>query len=253
MTAVSPAPTAAVLIIGNEILSGRTQDMNLNHIATRLTQRGIRLAEARVVPDIEDEIVGAVRALSARYTYLFTTGGIGPTHDDITVDAIAKAFGRPVIVHPEAERRLIAHYGAGKVTPGRLRMARTPDGAELIDNAVSGAPGIRVENVFIMAGVPAIMRAMVDHIVPTLPGGPVVLSRSVACLIGESVLAEPLGAIQAAHPDVDIGSYPWFRSGMFGVSLVARGTEPAALDVVVGEISAMIRTLGGDPVEEEGG
>jgi molybdenum cofactor synthesis domain-containing protein len=247
-----PAPTAAVLIIGNEILSGRTQDTNLNHIATRLTARGIRLVEARVVPDIEDEIVDAVRALSGRYTYLFTTGGIGPTHDDITVDAIAKAFGRPVIVHPEAERRLIAHYGVGKVTPGRLRMARTPEGADLVDNPVSGAPGIRIENVFIMAGVPAIMRAMIDHIVPTLPGGPVVLSRSVACLIGESTLAEPLGRVQAAHPEVDIGSYPWFRNGQFGVSLVTRGTEPAALDVVVGEISAMIRSLGGDPVEEAG-
>src|ERR1700761_3324073 len=248
MTTDSPAPTAAVLIIGNEILSGRTQDVNLNWIANRLTARGIRLAEARVVPDVEDEIVDAVRALSGRYTYLFTTGGIGPTHDDITVDAIAKAFDRRVIVHPEAERRLIAHYGAGEVTPGRLRMARTPEGAELIENAVSGAPGIRVENVFIMAGVPAIMRAMIDHIVPTLPGGPIVLSRSIACLIGESILAEPLGAIQDAHPEVDIGSYPWFRTGQFGVSLVARGIDPAALDTVVGEISAMIRSLGGEPV-----
>ena len=253
MTTDSPAPTAAVLIIGNEILSGRTQDVNLNWIANRLTARGIRLAEARVVADIEDEIVAAVRTLSGRYTYLFTTGGIGPTHDDITVDAIAKAFNRPVIVHPEAERRLIAHYGEGKVTPGRLRMARTPEGAELIENAVSGAPGIRLANVYIMAGVPAIMRAMIDHIVPTLPGGPVVLSRSVACLIGESILAEPLGTIQAAHPEVDIGSYPWFRNNQFGVSLVARGIDPAALDVVVGEISEMIRALGGEPVLEDDG
>src|SRR6201999_4404022 len=212
-----------------------------------------RLGEARVVPDIEDEIVDAVRALSGRYTYLFTTGGIGPTHDDITVDAIAKAFDRPVVVHPEAERRLIAHYGEGKVTPGRLRMARTPEGADLVDNPVSGAPGIRLENVFIMAGGPAIMRAMIDHIVPTLPGGPVVLSRSVACLIGESILAEPLGAIQDAHPEVDIGSYPWFRNGQFGVSLVARGTGPAGLDTVIGETSAMIRALGGEPVLEDDG
>jgi molybdenum cofactor synthesis domain-containing protein len=246
-----PAPTAAVLIIGNEILSGRTQDTNLNHIATTLAKRGIRLAEARVVADIEDEIVAAVRALSSRYTYVFTTGGIGPTHDDITVDAMAKAFGRPVIVHPEAERRLRAHYDEGKVTPGRLRMARTPEGAELIDNPVSAAPGIRIENVFIMAGVPAIMRAMVDSIIPTLGGGPVVLARSVACQVGESVFAEQLGAIQTAHPDVDIGSYPWFRAGQFGVSLVARGTDPAVLDTVVGEISAMIRALGGEPVEED--
>ena len=253
MSTDSPAPTAAVLIIGNEILSGRTQDTNLNHIATRLASRGIRLAEARVVPDIDDEIVAAVRALSARYSYVFTTGGIGPTHDDITVDAMAKAFGRSVIVHPEAERRLRAHYGEGKITPGRLRMARAPEGAELIDNPVSAAPGIRVENVFIMAGVPAIMRAMVDSIIPTLGGGPIVLARSIACQIGESVFAEQLGTIQAAHPDVDIGSYPWFRAGQFGVSLVTRGTDAAVLDLVVGEISAMVRALGGEPVEEGAG
>ena len=253
MTTDSLAPTAAVLIIGNEILSGRTQDANLNHIATKLTQRGVRLAEARVVPDIEDEIVAAVRTLSARYTYVFTTGGIGPTHDDITAQSIAKAFNLPLVVNPEARERLERHYGAGKVSPGRLLMARAPEGAVLVDNPVSAAPGFRVANVFVMAGVPAIMRAMIDHVAPTLAGGPVVLSRSVACLIGESILAEPLGAIQAAHPDVDIGSYPWFRSGKFGVSLVARGTEPAMLEVVVGEISAMIRSLGGDPVEEDAG
>jgi molybdenum cofactor synthesis domain-containing protein len=253
MSIDSPAPTAAVLIIGNEILSGRTQDVNLNHIAKQLAARGIRLAEARVVPDIEDEIVAAVRTLSARYSYLFTTGGIGPTHDDITVDAIAKAFGRPVVVHPEAAARLTQHYGAGKVTDARLRMARVPEGASLVDNLVSAAPGIHIENVFILAGVPAIMRAMIDGIVPTLAGGPIVLARSIACEIAESVLAEPLGAIQAAHPAVDIGSYPWFRSGRFGVSLVSRGTDAAHLDIVTGEIAAMIRTLGGKPVEEEAG
>jgi molybdenum cofactor synthesis domain-containing protein len=249
----SPAPTAAVLIIGNEILSGRTQDTNLNHIAMQLAGRGIRLAEARVVADIEDEIVAAVRALSARYSYLFTTGGIGPTHDDITVDAIAKAFGKPVVVHPEARARLEKHYGAGNVTPARLRMARVPEGASLVDNPVSGAPGIRIGNIFIMAGVPSIMRAMIDGIVPTLAGGPIVLARSIACEIAESVLAEPLGAIQAAHSDVDIGSYPWFRSGRFGVSLVTRGTDAARLDIVAGEIAQMIRDLGGEPVEEDAG
>jgi molybdenum cofactor synthesis domain-containing protein len=249
----SPAPTAAVLIIGNEILSGRTQDVNLNHIAKQLAARGIRLAEARVVPDIEDDIVAAVWALSTKYNYLFTTGGIGPTHDDITVDAIAKAFGRPVVVHPEAQARLEKHYGVGKVSDARLRMARVPEGAKLVDNPVSAAPGIRMGNVFILAGVPAIMRAMVDGIVPTLPGGPVVLSRSIACEVAESVLAEPLGAIQAVHPDVDIGSYPWFRAGRFGVSLVARGTDAAVLDVVAGEIAAMIQSLGGEPVDEDPG
>jgi molybdenum cofactor synthesis domain-containing protein len=253
MTTDSSAPTAAVLIIGNEILSGRTQDTNLNHIAVTLARRGVRLAEARVVPDIEDEIVAAVQALSARYTYVFTTGGIGPTHDDITAQSIAKAFNLPLVVNPEARERLERHYGAGKVSPGRMLMARAPEGAVLVDNPVSAAPGFRVENVFVMAGVPAIMRAMIDHVAPTLAGGPVVLARSVSCLIGESVFAEQLGAIQMAHPDVDIGSYPWFRSGKFGVSLVARGTDAAVLDTVIAEISAMIRALGGEPVLEDAG
>jgi molybdenum cofactor synthesis domain-containing protein len=247
----APAVTAAVLIIGNEILSGRTQDTNLNWIAARLTAKGIRLAEARVVPDIEDEIIAAVRALSGRYNYVFTTGGIGPTHDDITAEAIAKAFGRPLIVDAQAAARLERHYGAGNVSPARLRMARVAQGAALIDNPVSAAPGFRIENVFVMAGVPAIMRAMVDGIVPALDGGPVVLARSIACQVAESILAEPLGAIQAAHPAVDIGSYPWFRGGRFGVSLVSRGTDAALLDDVAGEISQMVRNLGGEPVDED--
>jgi molybdenum cofactor synthesis domain-containing protein len=249
-TDTNPAPTAAILIIGNEILSGRTQDTNLNWIAGRLSAHGIRLAEARVVPDIEDEIVAAVQALSGRYSYLFTTGGIGPTHDDITAEAMAKAFGRALIVDAEAAARLERHYGQDKVTPARLRMARVPEGAALIDNPVSAAPGFRIENVFVMAGVPAIMRAMVDGLVPNLAGGPLVLVRSIGCQVAESVLAEPLGAIQALHPDVDIGSYPWFRGDRFGVSLVARGTDAAVLDAVADEISAMVRTLGGEPVVE---
>jgi molybdenum cofactor synthesis domain-containing protein len=251
MSTNAPAPTAAILIIGNEILSGRTQDTNLNWIAGRLTAKGIRLAEARVVPDVEDEIVAAVRALSTRCTYVFTTGGIGPTHDDITAEAMAKAFGRTLIVDSQAAARLERHYGEGNVTPARLRMARIPEGASLIDNPVSAAPGFRIENVFVMAGVPAIMRAMVDGIVPTLAGGPVVLARSIACQIAESVLAEPLGAIQVLHPDVDIGSYPWFRAGRSGVSLVARGTDAKLLDDVAEEISRMVRLLGGEPVVEE--
>lgn len=245
--APSPAPTAAVLIIGNEILSGRTQDVNLNHIAEKLTLLGIRLMEARVVPDIQIEIIDAVRALSSRYSYVFTTGGIGPTHDDITVESIAAAFDRRVVVHPDARARLERHYGADKVTPGRLRMARVPEGAELIDNPVSAAPGIRIENVYIMAGVPAIARAMFDAIAPTLATGPAILARSVACKLGESLLADALAAIQDRHPDVDIGSYPWFKQGFFGVSLVARGTDAAQLDQVAGEIAQMIRDLGGEP------
>jgi molybdenum cofactor synthesis domain-containing protein len=242
--------TAAVLIIGNEILSGRTQDTNLGWIAGQLVERGIRLAEARVVPDIEDEIVAAVQALSARYTYVFTTGGIGPTHDDITADSIGKAFGKRVEIDPEAAARMERHYGPGNATPARLRMARVPEGATLIDNAVSIAPGFRVGNVFVMAGVPRVMRAMFDAIGPTLAGGPPIQHRSVACHIPESVLAEPLGAVQSRHPGIDIGSYPWFRQGNSGVSLVARGIDPVALDAVMAEIALMIEGLGGTPVME---
>jgi molybdenum cofactor synthesis domain-containing protein len=244
------APTAAVLIIGNEILSGRTQDTNLAHIAAKLVAHGVRLREARVVADIEAEIVDAVRALSARYDYVFTTGGIGPTHDDITAESIARAFGVPLIVDVEAAARMERYYGADKLTPARLRMARIPEGAALIDNPVSVAPGFRIGNVHVMAGVPAIMRAMFDSVVITLAGGPVVLQRSVACHLGESLIAEPLTRIQARHPQIDIGSYPWFRMGTYGVSLVARGTDEAMLHGVAAEIAGMIRDLGGEPVFE---
>jgi molybdenum cofactor synthesis domain-containing protein len=245
------APTAAVLIIGNEILSGRIQDANLPWLAGRLVELGIRLREARVVADVEGEIVAAVRALSERYTYVFTTGGIGPTHDDITADSIAKAFGRRVIEDPEAARRLTERYGTGNLTPSRLRMARIPEGAALVDNIVSAAPGFRVDNVFVMAGVPAIMRAMFDWLAPSLVGGARMLQRTVNCALGEGILAGPLAAIQDRHPDVEIGSYPYFRSGSFGVSLVARATDAAVLETTVGEIAAMIRALGGEPVEAD--
>jgi molybdenum cofactor synthesis domain-containing protein len=244
------APTAAILVIGNEILSGRTQDSSVAWIAGRLVEHGVRVREARVVPDIEAEIVAAVQALSARYDYLFTTGGIGPTHDDITTDCIAKAFGVPVVIDPEAARRLEDRYGAGKVSDARLRMARIPQGATLIDNPVSAAPGFRIGNVFVMAGVPAVMRAMLDGVLPALRGGPKILQRTIVCQVPESVLAEPLGAIQICHPDIDIGSYPWFRQGESGVSLVARGTDASSLDAVADEIAQMVRNLGGEPVAE---
>jgi molybdenum cofactor synthesis domain-containing protein len=243
------APTAAILIIGNEILSGRIQDANLGWLAGRLVELGIRLKEARIVPDIEAEIVQATQALSRRYTYLFTTGGIGPTHDDITAESIAKAFAVPVVQDPEAERRLSRHYGAGKLTPARLRMARVPEGATLIDNVVSAAPGFRIANVFVMAGVPAIMRAMFDWVAPSLAGGARMIQRAVSCELGESLLADPLSAIQDRHMAVEIGSYPYFRDGRFGVSLVARSTDRSALAAVIDEISEMIRSLGGEPTE----
>jgi molybdenum cofactor synthesis domain-containing protein len=245
------APTAAILIIGNEILSGRTQDSSVAWIAGRLVEHGVRVREARVVPDIEAEIVAAAQALSARYDYLFTTGGIGPTHDDITTDCIAKAFGVPVVLDQEAARRLEDRYGPGTVSDARLRMARIPQGALLIDNPVSAAPGFQIGNVFVMAGVPAVMRAMLDGVLPALRGGPKLLQRTVVCQVPESVLAEPLGAIQAGHRDIDIGSYPWFRQGKSGVSLVARGTDSQSLDALAAEIAQMIRDLGGKPAMED--
>jgi molybdenum cofactor synthesis domain-containing protein len=244
------APTAAVLVIGNEILSGRTKDTNTGWIAEKLTERGVRLREARTVPDIEAEIVAAVRALSARYDYVFTTGGIGPTHDDITADAMAAAFEAPIDVDPEAAARLERHYGAANLNSARLRMARIPAGATLIDNVVSVAPGFRIGNVFVMAGVPSVMRAMLDWILPTLAGGPPILQRVIDTDTPESVLAPKLAATQARHPTVEIGSYPWFRQGKSGVSLVARGVDGAELDVVAGEIEALIRELGGQPRQQ---
>lgn len=245
--------TAALLIIGNEILSGRTTDANLPYIAGRLNALGIRLSEVRVVPDIEAEIVDAVNALRARYSYVFTTGGIGPTHDDITADCVAKAFGLALTEHADARRLLEERYAeAGiELNEARLRMARTPEGAALIDNPVSAAPGFQVENVFVMAGVPKIMQAMFESLRERLVGGDPLLSRSIACQLPEGKLAQGLGEIQARHAGVDIGSYPSYSSTGFGVAVVLRHTDPAVLDAAAGEVVALIRELGGEPVEQE--
>jgi molybdopterin-biosynthesis enzyme MoeA-like protein len=234
-------PTAAVLIIGNEILSGRTQDLNLNYIAKKLAARGIVLAEARVVPDIPDEIVVAVNALRARYTYLFTTGGIGATHDDITMACIARAFGVPLVEHPEAHRRIVAHYGADKLNAARLRMALMPQGAELIDNPASGAPSGFVGNVYILAGIPSIMQGMFDSVLAKLQGGAPVLSITIQCQVPESIIADDMAAIAKKHPEADIGSYPWFKAGKFGVALVVRGTDQAAIQPVAEKLLAMVK------------
>ncbi|MDE1900090.1 MAG: competence/damage-inducible protein A [Alphaproteobacteria bacterium] len=234
-------PTAAALVIGNEILSGRTADANLNAIATRLTAIGVPLREARVVPDIQSEIVAALNALRARYTYVFTTGGIGPTHDDITVDAVAAAFGVPVVEDPRARALLERYYGAEKLTPARLRMARAPVGADLIENPVSTAPGIKIGNVYVMAGVPNIMQAMMDGVVLTLRHGPAVHSLTISGFMAESAIAEDLGAIAARYPHIDIGSYPWVREGRFGTALVARGTDDVAVKAAAAEILALAR------------
>ncbi len=241
--------TAAVLIIGNEILSGRTKDANLPYLGERLGELGIRLAEARVVADQKDEIVAAVNALRQRYTYLFTTGGIGPTHDDITAECVAAAFGRPLIRNPEALALLQAHYAPGDLNEARLRMANTPEGATLIENPISHAPGFRIENVHVMAGVPAVMRAMFDSLAPGLTGGPPLRSRTLASDLPEGALAAGLGALQERYPEVDIGSYPSFRDGRPSVAVVLRATDEPRLAAAAEEVGALIRELGAEPRE----
>jgi molybdenum cofactor synthesis domain-containing protein len=241
-------PTAAVLVIGDEILSGRTQDTNTNYIARFLGSLGIDLKEARVVPDIEDEIVAALNALRARYTYVFTTGGIGPTHDDITADAVAKAFGVGIDYHPEALAMLAARYAnPADFNDMRKRMARIPLTAELVKNSASTAPGFRIGNVFVMAGVPMIMRAMLEDIEPRLERGALVHSATVQARIGEGKIAAGLQIIQKNFPDLAIGSYPYYREDGFGVQLVARGRDAVKVEAASGEIEALIRHEGAEP------
>lgn len=243
-----PSPTAAVLIIGNEVLSGRTKDANLSHIAAALTGIGVPVREARVVPDVEEEIIAALDTLRRRYTYVFTTGGIGPTHDDITAACVAKAFGVPLERNAEAVGRLARHYNdPAMLNEARLRMANIPAGAVLIDNPISQAPGFRIENVHVLAGVPRIMQAMLDGLLPKLQGGPAIHARTVSCALGEGAIAADLAAIQGRFPTVDIGSYPYFRHGFFGVSLVVRGTDETAVEAATTDIAAMVAALGDTP------
>ena len=239
-----PNPTAAMLTIGDEILSGRTRDANMPHLALKLGERGIALREARVVPDVRGEIVAAVNALRARYDHVFTSGGIGPTHDDITADSIAAAFGVGIDVRADARAILATNYADPErdLNPARLRMARIPDGAVLIDNPVSKAPGFSLGNVHVMAGVPAVFEAMLAGLLPTLVGGAPLLSATVQVLRPEGVIAGPLGAVAAAHPEVSIGSYPFNRGGVFGANLVARGVDAAALE----RAAAALRDLKAD-------
>jgi molybdenum cofactor synthesis domain-containing protein len=242
--------TAACVVIGDEILSGRTQDKNVAQIASWLNVQGIRLAEVRIVPDVEGAIVEAVNVLRARNDYLFTTGGIGPTHDDITVDAIAAALGVQVVVHPEARAVLNRYYeGRGGLTEARLRMARVPEGAELIPNRMSGAPGIRIGNLFILAGVPHITAGMLDALTGTLEGGLPVLSRTVGAWVAESEIADLLGETEHAHPGVAIGSYPFFREGRVGANFVVRAIEQALVDRTVDALIRGLRAAGLEPVE----
>ncbi len=249
-TMSSTSVSAAVLIIGNEILSGRTQDINLNHIATTVGAWGIQVREARVVPDVESEIVLAVNALRERYDYVFTTGGIGPTHDDITAVCVAKAFALPVIEHPQIAERIQSRPAAPDVMRSRLLMARVPDGASLIDNPTGGPQGFSIGNVYVMAGIPRVMQAMLSSLDGKLQRGVVMLSRSVSAYLGESQVSEALAAIQATHPSVDIGSYPFARDDRYGTSLVVRGSDPALLDQILTELEDMIRAAGETPFDQ---
>jgi len=227
-----PNPTAAMLVIGDEILSGRTRDANMHHLAGRLTEAGIDLCEIRVVPDDHATIVGAARTLSGAHDHLFTSGGIGPTHDDITADAIAEAMGAPIDVRDDARAILEAHYArtGSELNEARLRMARIPDGAELIDNPVSAAPGFTLGNVHVMAGVPSVFNAMVDSLLPRLTGGAPLLSRSVRIERGEGDIAGPLRTLAESFPDLKVGSYPYQKDGRFGANVVLRGADAARLD-----------------------
>jgi molybdenum cofactor synthesis domain-containing protein len=237
--------TAAMIVIGDEILSGRTKDRNIGHLADIMTAIGIDLKEVRIVPDEEDEIAAAVNALRMRYAYVFTTGGIGPTHDDITADAVAKAFGVPCEYDEKAYALLEASYAERQMefTDARKRMARMPRGAEHIDNPVSVAPGFRIGNVHVMAGVPAIFQAMLDNVVPTLKTGTKLLWATVQCPFGEGTIGGPLTEIQKAHPDTIIGSYPKYLDGKFWTELVVRARDAAPLEAARADVEGMVAGL----------
>lgn len=239
--------TAAILIIGNEILSGRTQDRNIQHIATNMTDIGIAMKEVRIVPDEPEHIVDAVKTMSKAYDYVFTTGGIGPTHDDITAENVAEAFGVPLEENEDAKNMLLTYYGEEGLTKSRLRMARIPQGAKLIPNQVTSAPGFIIENVHVMAGVPRIMQDMLTHIMPSLQGGAPILSNTVTCDLTESVLAEKLSELQDNNQDVEIGSYPYYSSGTLGVSLVVRTSDKDRLEAVTSGVENLVKELGADP------
>lgn len=254
--AVSPdSVTAGLLVIGDEILSGRTKDVNIGATADFCTDLGIDLMEVRVVSDVTEHIVEAVNALRARYTYVFTTGGIGPTHDDITADAVAQAFGVALPINPEARAMLETRWKqtGTEVNEARLRMARIPEGASLIVNSVSAAPGFRIGNVHVMAGVPVIMRAMLEAIAPTLKGGKRVLSRTVVARVGEGTVGGPLGALQLEYPDVKMGSYPQMGHATIMTELVLRSSDEARLEEATAKVQAMVdaahRAAGIDPTK----
>ncbi len=243
--------TAALLVIGDEILSGRTQDRNVAQVATWLNEQGIRLTQVRVVPDDQERIAEAVNALRAAHDYLFTTGGIGPTHDDITVDAIAAAFGVPVVIHPAARTILEDYYRdrPGGLNEARLRMARVPEGAELIPNPTSGAPGVKLDNVYILAGVPHIAASMLEALSDKLEGGRPVVSVTVGARAAESEVADLLRETETAHPGVAIGSYPFFKEGWYGANFVIRSEDGDLARECGDALASRLREAGYEPVE----
>ena len=234
-------PTAAILVIGDEILSGRTRDANMHYLAGELATKGIDLKEARIVPDVQDAIVAALNALRARYDHVFTSGGIGPTHDDITADAVAAAFGLPLHVRDDARDLLARHYDRSglEFNEARMRMARIPEGAVLIDNPISTAPGFSLENVHVMAGVPNIFQAMVASLLPRLTGGRPLLSQTLRIERGEGSVAKPLAALAAEFDDLSFGSYPFIQNGAYGTNIVVRGTDAGRLDAAIARLAAM--------------
>ncbi|MEL7090838.1 MAG: molybdopterin-binding protein [Pseudomonadota bacterium] len=236
-------PTAAMLVIGDEILSGRTRDANMHFLAGQLTEVGIDLKEVRIVSDEDKAIILAVQVLSELYDHVFTSGGIGPTHDDITADCVAWAFGAGIDIRDDARAILAAHYekSGTELNDARLRMARIPDGAGLIENPVSAAPGFSLQNVHVMAGVPSVFQAMVASVLPTLTGGRPLLSRSVTIYRGEGDIAGPLGDLADAHPDLSFGSYPFQRDGRYGANVVVRGPDASALDAAAAKLEAMFQ------------
>jgi molybdenum cofactor synthesis domain-containing protein len=237
--------TAAILVIGDEILSGRTKDRNIGYIAEYLSNLGIDVREARVVPDVEEEIVSALDALRARYTYVFTTGGIGPTHDDITADAVAKAFGVGIDEHPHVIAMMLERYKPDELTPARRRMARIPDGAALVENPISKAPGFRIGNVIVMAGVPSIMQAMLDSAAKDLNTGVRLTIETIEAALPEGLYGDALGRVAAEHPETSIGSYPSFADGKFKNQIVVRGRDPLKVAAARGAITAMLAGLAG--------
>ena len=243
--------TAGVLIIGNEILSGRTQDTNLNFIALTLAEWGIRVAEARIIADDEKEIADAVNTLRAQNDYVFTTGGIGPTHDDITASCIAKAFGVPLVEHDEIAALIRSREAPPDIMRSRLRMALVPEGSGLIANATGGPPGFCIGNVYVMAGIPRVMQAMLPSLKSVLRGGDLVLSRSVSAFLAESEIADGLTAVQNAYPKLSLGSYPFMKEGRYGTNLVVRGTDEQAIDAALSDVITAIRKAGGEPADPE--